>query len=90
MTKIDRYMMIPFGSMERRKVSDVLSVFVKYGYFTSDKMEITYYEDLDMYYIDIYDIKFEVASFIGDMLEVTLGRDVGWMCVGDDGDEEDI
>ena len=73
-----KYLMIEVHKDKYKVVSDILAVFARRGYFTTDDIEVTDKSDVNEQWIDIYNIGFDTATFVGDMLDAALGDVVQW------------
>lgn len=85
-----KYMMIEVRKDKCAIVNDILAVFVRRGYFTTDDIEVSENVELKEYWIDILNLGFDTAVFVGDILDAALGDAVGWFHYESDPGSEDM
>ena len=73
------YMMISVSRRNYPAVSDMLEVFIKHGQLKRENCVMDYNSDDMMYTFEIGGVRFEAATFIGDILEAGIGQDLEWM-----------
>ena len=73
------YMLISVSKQDYEKVNDILEVFIKWNRIERDNVVVDYNAEDDEYNFDIANICWKTAAFIGDILEASVGHDIGWI-----------
>lgn len=73
-----QHMMICASRRDRYAIRDMLEVLVKWGVFKRENATWEYNAEDAVYTVDIRDVDWKTATFIGEILEAGVGHELKW------------